>query len=124
MDTFRLILFTILMSVASVSLANNENPSLKNTKRKKAKKQIQINTQEEDLNLYYEDPIPAVIDDFVMPGSIIDVKVVDLKGNIIVKDKVTIEQFLESKHSLDSLPKNSLFVLFYNNTAYYVLDVQ
>ncbi|TAF67459.1 MAG: hypothetical protein EAZ55_03850 [Cytophagales bacterium] len=112
------------MSVASVSLANNENPSLKNTKRKKAKKQIQINTQEEDLNLYYEDPIPAVIDDFVMPGSIIDVKVVDLKGNIIVKDKVTIEQFLESKHSLDSLPKNSLFVLFYNNTAYYVLDVQ
>ena len=60
-----------------------------------------------------------------MPGlsniSKITVKVFDVKGSLIMKQEVSMDEFL-SKSKAVSLPNGSTFVMFHENTAYYFLE--
>jgi hypothetical protein len=54
----------------------------------------------------------------------IAVKVFDIKGNLLLKQQIRMEDFLSSELSADLLPQGSTFVMFHGNTAYYFLDKQ
>ncbi|QHT66287.1 hypothetical protein GXP67_06250 [Rhodocytophaga rosea] len=54
----------------------------------------------------------------------IAVKVFDIKGNLLLKEQMRMEDFLSSELSADLLPQGSTFVMFHGNTAYYFLDKQ
>jgi hypothetical protein len=54
----------------------------------------------------------------------IAVKVFDIKGNLLLKQQVRMEEFLSSDLSALLLPEGSMFVMFHGNTAYYFLDVK
>ncbi len=118
MKTYRNILAVALITVISFTNFANAANLDDDKKGKKQKEKI----QEEDLNLYYEDPTPTVVSDFTLPQSTVNIKVMNLNGDLIMEKEMSKESFFSNENTLNHLPKNSLFVVFYNNTAYYVLD--
>lgn len=52
----------------------------------------------------------------------IALKVFDVKGNLLMKEQVRMEEFLSSNFSAALLPEGSTFVMFHGNTAYYFVD--
>jgi hypothetical protein len=52
----------------------------------------------------------------------IALKVFDIKGNLLLKQQMRMDDFLSSDYAVASLPEGSIFVMFHGNTAYYFLD--
>jgi len=59
---------------------------------------------------------PAFSSNFVI------VKVVNESGELIMTTKVPVSQFLDKSQNIEVLPKNSMFILFRGNTAYYLVE--
>ncbi len=118
MKTSRIILAITFITMISFGTIANANGFDKGRKERKENRKI----QEEDLNLYYEDPTPLTVNDFDLPQTNITVRVINTKGDLVMENEIRIENFFANENNLENLPKNSLFVIFYNNTAYYILD--
>jgi len=54
----------------------------------------------------------------------IALKVFDVKGNLLMKQQIRMEDFFSTDYSIALLPQGSTFVMFHGNTAYYFLDAE
>jgi hypothetical protein len=52
----------------------------------------------------------------------IALKVFDIKGNLLLKQQVRMEDLFSNELAAALLPQGSTFVMFYGNTAYYFLE--
>lgn len=96
------------------------NPALDNGKADKGKRKKGRSTNNALVqNVVEEDPIFAFAGDIASADNKITVKVFDITGKIVLEKKVQIETIFNSKSRLEELPRNSVFVMFHENTAYY-----
>lgn len=58
----------------------------------------------------------------VQSERVVDVKVMDEFGNKVFDTTVSAEDLMKQNFQLEILPENSVFLLMYENTAYYYLN--
>ena len=68
-----------------------------------------------------DEPVQEINTPMLPANSKITVKVFDVKGSLVMKQEVTMDEFLRKSKTV-SLPNGSTFVMFYENTAYYFLE--
>ncbi len=68
-----------------------------------------------------DEPVQASMPLYATTTDKITVKVFDVKGDLVLKQEVAMNEFLGKNKQID-LPGNSTFVMFHANTAYYFLE--
>ena len=114
------ILSVVMITFLSISAFayTTDNGKLDKGKKKKGR----TSSTALALNIVEEDPIFAFAGDMSTIDNQVTVKVFDITGKIVMEKKVKIENIFNSKGKLEELPKNSVFVMFHQNTAYYFLE--
>jgi len=112
------ILIIVLVGFSAYTASALDNGKADKGKRKKNR----TNSASLVQNVVEEDPIFATASDITSADNKVTVKVFDITGKLILEKKVQIENILNSKTRMEELPKNSVFVMFHQNTAYYFLE--
>lgn len=115
----------VMMTLFSMSAFAKSNDNPENTLKNAGKNIIKaVDYMEADLNEAYEDPTPSLPAGFELPESTIAIKVYSLSGDMIYESKVSVEDFFNDKNLLNKLPENALFGVYYNHTAYYMIEAE
>ncbi|QHT70134.1 hypothetical protein GXP67_27545 [Rhodocytophaga rosea] len=112
------LLSILVIAILSLSVYTNaaaDNGKMDKGKKKKGRESNASLVQ----NIVEEEPIIALASDITAIDNKVTVKVFDITGKIVLEKKVQIENFFNNKSRLEILPKNSVFVMFHQNTAYY-----
>lgn len=54
-------------------------------------------------------------------NDLITVKVFDEKGNLVDEEKISIHELMSTNFAANKLPVNSSFLMYHENTAYYII---
>jgi exonuclease VII small subunit len=130
MKTFNLTLLTLVISMLVVATAFAD-PIAEWKKSKKNNKEcntaLASATNKVDALLFIEEveeePMfeTAAVYSMIKNKDQIAVKVFDAKGNLLDEKMVTMHELMSTNYAINKLPENSVFLMYYDNTAYYIV---
>ncbi len=126
MKTLKLFSILFLTGLLTMSMGFPTDLADKNKKEKKSATETKHKARKNPgaikaFDVIEEEPVQALSMLVSSNTSRITVKVFDVKGMLVMKEEVNMNDFL-SKSKKFALPNGSTFVMFHQNTAYYFLE--
>jgi hypothetical protein len=124
MKTLKLLSVLFMTGLLTMSMGFPTDLADKNKKEKKSAEAKRIEKKKPGIRvieLVEEEPVQALSMLVSSSTSKITVKVFDVKGVLVMKEEVSMNDFL-SKNEKFALPSGSTFVMFHQNTAYYFME--